>query len=331
MNKQILLKSRPTGMPVVENFTITEVPIPLLKEGELLVKAKYISVDPYMRGRMNEEESYIPPFEIGKPISGGVIAEVTESNHNYFNKGDIVMGNMLWQEQQAVNAERISSLNKDSEQLSYYLGILGMPGLTAYFGLLDIGKPKKGETVVISGAAGAVGMVVGQIARIKGCRVIGIAGSSAKTTYLRDNLQFDEAINYHSANLEKAISKACPNGVDIYFDNVGGEISDTVISHINKSARIIICGQISLYNETKIPVGPRIQSILLKKSALMQGFLVNDYADKFEKGNQDLSNWIKDGKLLYEQTIINGFEKLPEAFIGLFQGKNIGKYLVEVF
>jgi len=331
MNKQILLKSRPVGIPTAENFEIVSASAVLAKEGELVVKAKYVSVDPYMRGRMSEAKSYVPPFEVGKPIEGGVVALVTESHHPNFKAGDAILAPLLWQENQTINAEKVTKLDKNLAPLSYYLGILGMPGLTAYFGLLDIGKPVPGETVVVSGAAGAVGIVVGQIAKIKGCRVVGIAGNDEKTTYLSNTLKFDEVINYKTTeNIEKAIEKACPNGVDVYFDNVGGVISDAVVANINKGARIILCGQISLYNATETPVGPRLQPTLLKKSALMQGFIVRNYASRFPEGVEQLAQWLGDGKLIYQETIVKGFDKLPEVFISLFEGKNTGKMLVEV-
>lgn len=331
MNRQIVLKSRPVGIPTAENFEILDAPESSVKEGELLVKAKYISVDPYMRGRMSDAKSYVAPFELGQPMEGGVVAEVMESRHPDFKEGDAVLAPLKWQEIQAVSAGKVTKLDKSIAPLSYYLGILGMPGLTAYFGLLDIGKPVSGETIVISGAAGAVGVVVGQIAKLKGCRVVGISGSDEKNAYLSHDLKFDEVINYQiTGSMRKAIEKACPDGVDIYFDNVGGEISDAVISHINKGARIIICGQISLYNETKLPMGPRPQSILLKKSALMQGFIVSNFAARFPEGVKQLATWLGDGRLSYQETIVKGFEKLPEAFIGLFEGKNTGKSLVEI-
>jgi NADPH:quinone reductase len=331
MNKQIILKSRPTGMPVISNFEIKEAMPTTIKEGELLVKALYISVDPYMRSRMSDAKSYIPPFEVGKPLDGGVVAEVIESQHSDFVVGDAILAHLSWQEVQTVNAHEVTKLDKNAVPLSYYLGILGMPGLTAFFGLQEIGKPVAGETVVVSGAAGAVGMVACQIARIKGCRVVGIAGSEEKIAYLKDVLKLDEVFNYHTEkNLKAAIARACPEGVDVYFDNVGGEISDAVIANINKSARIVLCGQISLYNSLEMPAGPRPQPILVKKSALMQGFIVTNYTARFGEGIQQLAQWLGEGKLNYKETIVEGFEKLPETFIGLFQGKNIGKFLVDV-
>ena len=330
MNRQIILKSRPKGLPTQANFEISETQVPSLNDGELLVKAKFISVDPYMRSRMSDAKSYVPSFEVGKPLDGGVVAEVIESRHPDFVAGDAILGHLQWQEIQTVKAESATKLD-NKVPLSYYLGILGMPGLTAYFGLNEIGKPVAGETVVVSGAAGAVGMVVCQIARLKGCRVVGIAGSDEKNAYLKNVLKVDEVINYHTEkNIKAAIARACPDGVDVYYDNVGGEISDAVISNINKFARIILCGQISVYNNTEIPVGPRPQPIMVKKSALMQGFIVSNYSDRFGEGVKQLAQWLGEGKLTYQETIVKGFETLPETFLGLFHGKNTGKMLVEM-
>ena len=331
MNKQIVLKKRPIGVPTVSNFEVIEVSVPTIGEGELLLKPKVVSVDPYMRGRMSDAKSYVAPFEIGKPIAGGVVAEVVESKHPDFKAGDDVIGSFPWQEVFTAKGSEASKVDGSIAPFSYYLGILGMPGLTAYFGLLDIGKPQKGETVVVSGAAGAVGIVVGQIAKIHGCRVVGIAGDQSKVDYLINDLGFDAAINYKTeSNIAGALAAVCPDGVDVYFDNVGGEISDAVISQINKGARIIICGQISLYNTTTQPVGPRIQPTILKRSALMQGFIVSNYASRFPEGFKALAEWVGSGQLKYTNTTYHGFEKLPEAFIALFEGKNLGKLIVEV-
>ena len=318
-------------MPALSDFDITETAVAPLKEGELLLNAKYISVDPYMRGRMSDAKSYVQPFEVGRPLNGGVIAEVAESHNPEFMPGDIVLGHLQWQEQQVVSAEQVKKLDKNEAPLSLYLGMLGMPGLTAYFGLLDIGKPVAGETVVVSGAAGTVGIVVCQIARIKGCKVVGIAGSDEKNAYLRDVLKVDKVINYKvEKNLKAAIARACPNGVDVYFDNVGGSVSDAVIYNINNKARIVLCGQISLYNSLDLPTGPRLQPVLLKRSALMQGFIVSNFAPRFGEGIKQLTQWYSEGKLTGKETIVQGFDKLPETFIGLFQGTNTGKLLVEI-
>lgn len=331
MNKEIVLKSRPVGKPTSANFEVKDIPDPIVQDGELLLRAKIFSVDPYMRGRMSDAKSYVAPYELNKAIAGGAIAEVIESRDARFVVGDHVLGMFPWQASFTANASSCTKVDGSAAPLGYYLGILGMPGLTAYFGLLDIGNPQKGETVVVSGAAGAVGMVVGQIAKIKGCRVVGIVGDHVKASYLKAEMGFDEVVCYKdSPNLSAEIAAACPNGVDVYFDNVGGEISDLVLEQISKGARIVICGQIALYNSVEKPTGPRVQVGLLKNSALMKGFIVSDYSDRFPEGVSALVQWIKEGKLSYAQTLEKGFEKLPEALISLFDGKNTGKLLVEV-
>ena len=331
MVKQIILKSRPVGFPTAGNFEIREIEIPELTTGQVRLIPHTISVDPYLRGRMNDGPSYVAPFQVGEPMAGGAIAMIKESRAEGYETGRYVMGFLPWQEEIVIEAKGLNVLDDSIAPLSFYLGVLGMPGLAAWFGLEEIGNLKNGETIVISGAAGAVGIVAGQLAKLRGCRVVGIAGDDAKVKYLLDELNFDAAINYKtSPDLYKAISEACPNGVDVYFDNVGGEISDTVISQINKFARIIICGQISLYNLTSIPVGPRVQGTLLKKSALMQGFIVSNYAERFPEGIKALVQLVGSGKLKYTNTTYHGFEKLPEALMALFEGKNLGKLIVEL-
>ncbi|MFM9909178.1 MAG: NADP-dependent oxidoreductase [Chitinophagaceae bacterium] len=327
---QIVLASRPKGKPILENFETESIELPELKEGELLLEPMFYSVDPYMRGRMNDAKSYAPPFEVGKPIKGGVIAKVIKTNSFRFKINDIVTGNLPWQQQIISTETGLLKIDTTIAPASYYLGILGMPGLTAYFGLLHIGKPKAGETVVVSGAAGAVGILVGQIAKLQGCRVIGIAGSDEKIKSLKEEFGYDEGINYKTnTDIKKTIAEACPNGVDIYFDNTGGEISDAVISNINFHARIVLCGQIALYNSTEIPIGPRLQHMLLTRSVLMQGFIVSNYQNQFPEGLKNLSLWLTEGKLKYKETIIKGFDKLPSALLGLFSGDNMGKMIVE--
>jgi len=329
--KQIVLASRPIGMPTLANFRFENSELPDLQDGRVLLKGLYYSVDPYMRGRMNDAKSYVPPFQVGKPIEGSVIASVIESKTDSFTKDDLVVGMLPWSGEFIAEGKGLQKIDSSSTHPSCYLGILGMTGLTAYFGLMDIGKPKSAETVVVSGAAGAVGMVVGQIAKIQGCHVIGIAGTDEKIKLLKEEFGFDGAINYKQAvDIKAAIAELCPDGVDIYFDNVGGEISDAVIPNINKGARIIICGQISSYNDNEAPVGPRPQSALLKKSALMQGFIVGNYASRFPEGVLQLAEWLRTGKLNYRETIVKGFERLPDAFISLFEGGNTGKMLVEI-
>lgn len=328
--KQIVLAARPKGTPAQENFRMEDVELPELKEGELLLHGMYYSVDPYMRGRMNDAKSYVAPFKVGQPIEGGVVAKVVESKSADFKTGDIVLGGLPWKEQIVAMETVVKKIDTTIAPASYYLGILGMPGLTAYFGLMDITKPKAGETVVVSGAAGAVGVVVGQLAKIQGCRVIGIAGSDDKINLLKDTFGFDEAINYKTtADIKQALAQLCPNGVDVYFDNVGGTISDAVISNINFNARIALCGQISLYNSTEVPMGPRLQPMLLTRSVLMQGFIVSNYQSRFPEGIQQLAQWITAGKLKFTETILHGFNQLPAALIGLFKGENTGKMVVE--
>lgn len=328
--QQIVLASRPKGSPTSDNFRLENYELPEMQEGEVLLKGMYYSVDPYMRGRMNDAKSYTPPFQVNQPIEGGVIAKVITSKSDQFKEGELVLGRLPWRVQTTASAKELQKIDATIAPASYYLGILGMPGLTAYFGLMDIAKPKAGETVVVSGAAGAVGVVVGQIAKIQGCRVIGIAGSDEKTELLKTEFGFDEAINYKTTtNIKVAIKKLCPDGVDIYFDNVGGEISDAVISNINFHARIPICGQISLYNSTGIPVGPRLQPMLLTRSVLMQGFIVSNYQNRFPEGIQHLAKWIAEGKLKFTETKVQGFNQLPTALLGLFKGENTGKMIVE--
>jgi NADPH-dependent curcumin reductase CurA len=284
-----------------------------------------------MRGRMNDIESYIPPFQLDTPIEGRILGKVLESKSDELKAGELVVGMLPWATKSICKASNLKKIVPGSISPTYYLGILGIPGLTAYFGLLDIGKPKAGETVVVSGAAGAVGMVVGQIAKIKGCRVVGLAGSDEKVTMLKQEFGFDEVINYKTAgrNLFDAIKAACPNKVDVYFDNVGAEITETVIMNINFKARIVLCGQIALYN-SQFTRGIRFLPMILTRSALIQGFIVGSYNDRFPEGTQQLTTWLNEGKLHFRETIIKGFDKLPEAFLGLFSGQNMGKMLVEV-
>jgi NADPH-dependent curcumin reductase CurA len=330
-NKQIILASRPQALPTVDNFSIVESPLPQPMDGELLLRTLYISVDPYMRGRMNDRKSYVPPFQVGKVITGGTVSQVVESKSDGFKKGDIVVGSSSWALFSTVEAAQATKINPDLAPISTALSILGMTGLTAYFGLLDIGQPKVGETVVVSGAAGAVGMIVGQIAKLKGARVIGIAGSEEKRDYLINELGFDAAVNYKtSTDIAAELREACPNGVDVYFDNVGGRISDAVLSLVNKYARIPVCGQISMYNSEQVDVGPRVQGLLITYSVLMKGFTIGDYAPRFPEGITQLTQWLVEGKLKYAENIIDGFENTPQAFLGLFAGENLGKQVVKV-
>ncbi|UOQ95268.1 NADP-dependent oxidoreductase [Halobacillus shinanisalinarum] len=329
VNREIQLVKRPETVPTHEHLSITDAELPKPQEGELSVELLYVSVDPYMRGRMNNTKSYVAPFQLNEPISGGVVAQVKESKAEPFTTGDIVTGSIPWREKTVISADSVRKVDPTLGSVTTSLGILGMPGLTAYFGLIDIGKPKEGETLVVSGAAGAVGSTVVQIGKIFGCRVVGIAGSDEKTSYLTNELGADAAINYKTQNVAAALQDACPSGVDIYFDNVGGEIADRVYPLLNKFARITQCGAIASYNVPN-DQGPRIQMHLIKSSATIKGFVVGDYQVRYKEGFDHLSKWLKDGKLTYEETIHEGFENIPDAFFGLFKGSNTGKQLVKI-
>lgn len=331
MNKTIILKSRPKGTPQLSDFKFVDEKMPEVMQGELLLKTIFVSVDPYLRGRMSDADSYVPPFELNKPISSGIVAEVVESKNENFKKGDFVSDRLEWKEYQISTGEGLQKIDPSIQPLSVYLGVIGMTGMTAYMGLTQIGKPKAGETIVVSGAAGAVGSTVGQIGKILGCRVVGIAGTDEKTEILKSKFGFDEAINYNTTkDMKKAIADASPQGVDIYYDNVGGSISDAVHRNLNQFGRIVVCGAISMYNATEMPMGPRVEGFLIKKSALMQGFIVSDFSDKFSEGAKQLGQWLKEGKLTYEETVVEGFDSIPQAFIDLFTGKNKGKMIVKV-
>ncbi|SHK20206.1 hypothetical protein SAMN04488007_2352 [Maribacter aquivivus] len=332
MNKSINLKKRPVGTPTLSDFEFVESDVnPSISDGQLLLEAKYISVDPYLRGRMSDAKSYVPPFKLDEPISSGVVAEVIETKNDKFKKGDFVSGLLQWKEKQISTGEGLQKIDKSKAPLSAYLGIVGMTGLTAFLGLHEIGKPKKGETLVVSGAAGAVGSVVGQIGKILGLNVIGIAGTDEKIDMLKSEFGFDHGINYKTTkDMKAAIKEAAPNGVDIYFDNVGGPISDAVLFNINQFARIIICGAISVYNKTEIPMAVAVQPFLVKNSALMQGFIVSNYADKFPVAMKQLATWLGEGKLKYKETVVEGFENTPQAFLDMMDGKNKGKMIVKV-
>ena len=330
-NKRITLASRPDGMPKESDFRLVETPAPELQDGQALVRVLYLSVDPYMRGRMSGAKSYAAPFEVGEVILGGAVGRVEQSRNPKFPQGDIVSGFFGWQQFAVTDGKGVSKLDPDAAPVSTALGVLGMPGQTAYFGLLDICKPKAGETVVVSGAAGAVGSYVGQIAKIHGCRVVGIAGTDDKIKYLTGELGFDAAFNYKTHTDYRAkLGEICPEGIDVYFDNVGGPITDAVFLSMNVGARIAICGQISQYNASKPEMGPRLLGTLIIKRARVEGFLVSDYAARFPEGLEHLTKWVRDGSLKYRESIVEGLENAPKAFIGMLQGQNIGKQLVKI-
>ena len=330
VNRQFVLATRPTGLPDESTFNLINSPIRELKDGELLVHAMYLSVDPYMRGRLSQARSYAAPVEIGGVMVGAAVARVVESKNPGFAVDDIVLTYMGWQEYAILDGQGLRKLDS-SVPVSTALGVLGITGLSAYFGLLDVCDPKPGETVVVSGAAGAVGSVVGQIAKIKGCRTVGIAGGDDKVDWIKRECGFDAAFNYKTAtDYSAALRELCPKGIDVYFDNVGGPITDAVLPQINVGARISVCGQISQYNNAKPEMGPRLLGILIVARAKMQGFLVTDYGARFGPALTVLTGWYRSGQIKNREDIVEGFENLPQAFIGLLKGENIGKRLVKV-
>jgi len=331
INKQITLAARPSGMPKLSDFKLVESPVPEPGPGEFVVRMLYVSVDPYMRGRMNDVKSYAPPVQIGEVMGAGAVGRVVASQNPQFQAGDVVEGFFGWQQFTVSNGTGVRKIDPTLAPVSTALGVLGMPGLTAYFGLLDIGKPRAGETVVVSGAAGAVGSLAGQIAKIQGCRVVGIAGSDQKVAWLRDELGFDAALNYKtSTNYTAKLAELCPKGVDVYFDNVGGAITDAVFPLINTGARVVVCGQIAQYNADKLETGPRLLWHLIVKQARAEGFLVFQYASRYAEGLKQMAEWLKAGKLKYREQFVDGIENTPRAFIGMLQGENTGKQLVRV-
>jgi NADPH-dependent curcumin reductase CurA len=330
VNRQYRLAARPVGMAKHSDFSFTEEAVRQPIDGEVLVQVLYLSLDPAMRGWMNEGKSYIPPVQIGEVMRAGGVGKVTASRHPAFAIGDIAYGTLGIQEYATLKGEALTKLDAGKVSLPTYLGALGMPGMTAYFGLLDIGKPQAGETVVVSGAAGAVGTVVGQIAKIKGCRVVGIAGGAAKCEYLVRELGFDAAIDYKSEDVKKALKQHCPKGVNVYFDNVGGEILDIVLTQLTRHARIVICGAISQYNSTSGVKGPANYMSLLVNRASMTGMVVFDYADRYPQAMQAMAGWIAAGQLKTREDIVHGIETFPDTLLKLFRGENTGKLVLKV-
>ncbi len=333
MNKQLILSKRPVGLPDADTWTLQETAIPqATEEGQIVVHQHYISLDPAMRGWMNDVRSYIPPVQIGEVMRAGSVGQVIESKNDKFKVGDFVSGWGGVQQYSLSDGQGWYQVMPDLAPLPTYIGTLGMPGLTAYFGILEVGKIKEGETVLVSGAAGAVGSVVGQIAKIKGCRVVGIAGGSEKCKYLTNELGFDAAIDYKNAEFSvyDAIKDTCPNGVDVYFDNVGGDILNTALTRINRHARIVICGAISQYNNTDSVQGPSNYLSLLVNRATMQGMVILDYAKDYQKGAMQMGMWMAQGKLKSKEDIYEGIENFHETFVRLFSGEKLGKLVLKV-
>lgn len=328
-SREIRLKSRPEGMPKAENFELAEIELPAPGAGEVLVRNAWMSVDPYMRGRMYDRPSYVPPFELGKALQGGAVGKVVQSNDPKFAPGDLVESMFGWRDAYVAAGAALTKLPSDTVPPQAYLGVLGMPGLTAYSGFHRIGEPKAGETVFVSGAAGAVGSIVCQIAKIRGCTVVASAGSDEKLAWLK-SVGVDAGVNYKKGNLLEAVKTAAPKGIDIYFDNVGGEHLEVALEVARPFARFIECGMISIYNDTASAPGPRNMSYIVGKRIRMQGFIVIDYADMRQQFLTDMTQWLKDGRIKSEETIENGIENAPKAFLHLFTGGNTGKMLVKL-
>ena len=328
-NRQWILASRPVGEPTMENFEMVETDVPEPGPQEVLVRTLYMSVDPYMRGRMRDVESYAEPWDVGDPMNAGVVGEVVESNHPGFAEGDVVNGTLEWADYGVASGNELRPVNPAYGPISTAVGVLGMPGATAYFGTFDVAEPVAGDTVVVSGAAGAVGSVVGQLADLGGCRVVGIAGADEKVEWL-ESVGFDVGINYKTEDVSAALEEACPDGIDVYFDNVGGPVTDAVWPLLNVRARVAICGQIALYNATEVPTGPRKLTQLIQTRARVEGLLVRDYADRWGEAFKRLSGWIDSGDIEYRENVVEGLENAPDAFFALFEGTKIGKQLVKV-
>lgn len=329
-NTRILLAARPVGHPRDSDFSIAHDALPVPAANQVLVQVHVLSLDPYMRGRMSDRASYAAPVALGEVMTGGAVGKVIESHHSDFHVGDFVEGSLGWQAYAVADGAALRKIDPALAPISTALGVLGMPGMTAYFGLLEIGQPKAGETVVVSGAAGAVGSLVGQIAKIVGCRVVGIVRGKEKAKYLRE-LGFDAVIDYEAGLPPiKELAAACPNGVDVYFDNVGGQLSDLVLQLINSRARIAVCGQSALYNLETPAVGPRLPGLLIVKQARAEGFLAYQFAERWPQGMEQMAQWIRDGKLHYREDIVQGLENAPKAFIDMLHGQHVGKRLVQV-
>lgn len=333
-NRRVVLAARPKGEPTDSDFRLEEADAPAPAEGQVLLRTLYLSLDPYMRGRMNATRSYAAPVEIGEVMEGGTVSEVVESKAPTFRVGDVVLAHTGWQEYAVATAAALRKLDPSIAPVSTALGVLGMPGMTAYTGLLNVGQPKEGETVVVSAAAGAVGSIAGQIARIKGCRAVGIAGGKQKCDFVRDELGFDACIDYRGDRFAEELKASCPNGVDVYFENVGGAVFETVLPLMNPFGRVPVCGLIAHYNSALPPRGPNrvpaLMSAILTKRLTFRGFIVRDFASQEAEFLKTMSTWIREGRIKYREDVVDGIENAVHAFQGLFQGRNFGKLLVRM-
>jgi len=328
-NRQVTLATRPVGFPTETDFAIVEVEAPEPGPGEVLVRTRFVSLDPYQRGRMSAARSYAPPLELGDVITSENVGEVVQSNHPRLREGDLVAGYLGWQEYPTAPARRLRLLPAGLEPTSLALHAVGMTGLTAYFGLFDVGRPRAGETVAVSGAAGAVGQIVGQLAKLSGCRTVGIAGGAEKVGYLAE-YGYDVGIDHRGDDVPAALEDACPDGVDLYFDNVGGELTDLVVRRLARHARVVVCGQSSQYNLSEPELGPRQLGLLIVLRARIEGFLVSDYEQRFDEGLAQLGRWVADGTLRYREDVTAGLENAPRAFIAMLHGESRGKVLIRI-
>lgn len=334
-NLRVVLKSRPVGAPTPNTFQLDDTAIPVPSDGQVLLRTLFLSLDPYMRGRMNDAPSYVSPMEVGAVMTGGTVSRVEQSRHPGFKPGELVSSFGGWQQYSVAEGKSLTKLDAGMKRPSYALGILGMPGFTAYWGLLEIGQPKPGETVVVAAASGAVGAAVGQIAKIKGCRVIGIAGGAQKCRHVVSELGFDACIDHRDANFRQTLAATCSNGIDVYFENVGGAVFDAVLPLLNVKARVPVCGMIANYNDTGVAQGPdrlgKVMRTVLVKRVKMQGFIIYDeYGPRFDEFTGIMGGWLNDGKIKYHEDIVQGLENAPQAFIGLLEGRNFGKLVVQV-
>lgn len=333
-NQKFTLVKRPAGMPDETHLKLEESDLPTAGEGEVLLQTRHLSLDPYMRGRMNDSASYATPVGLGEVMAGEAVSEVLESRHPDLSPGDMVLGRTGWQTHSVARADTLYRIDPGLAPPSAWLGVMGMTGFTAYVGLLEFGRPKPGETVVVSAASGAVGQVVGQIAKMQGCRVVGVAGANDKCQHVVDHYGFDACVNYKDDNFEDQLERACPNGIDVYFENVGGKVFDAVMKLVNTFARIPVCGRIAHYNQTELPEGPDrlvpFMGQILIKRLMFRGFIQSDHHELLPRFRRDMGQWLEEGKVKYQEDVVEGFENTLSAFQGLLQGRNRGKLVIKV-